>query len=137
LYKFEYFKVDNIIQQPEGAADASGWESNIFPSTTGIAARFGPRDSSGQRVWGGGVSVFASNRAQFNFLSTLSQILGNNQRHTILNIRRDDKTVMAGPTLARRFANVSIGIGGMYVHRTFKWIHAGSNTLSTCQTGSL
>lgn len=137
LYGLEYRQLENGLFRPEGKVDLDGLEFVVFPSTAGVAARFGPRDKTNKPVWGAGFSILSPDRTQIRFGSSFEEFVGTSRRQASFVLHRDDQVFMAGPTLARRFGPISIGVGVYYVHRAFSWVLNESDTLSSCQASRL
>lgn len=137
LYGLEYRKLKDGLFRPEGQADLERLEFIIFPSTAGVAARFGPRDKTGKPVWGAGFSILMPYRSQIRFRTSFDETVSTSRREATYILHRDDQTFMAGPTLSRRFGPISLGITLLYTHRAFGWMLTENDTLSDCQPSRL
>lgn len=137
LYGLEYRKLKDALFRPEGQSDLERLEFIIFPSTAGVAARFGPRDKTGKPVWGAGFSILMPYRSQIRFRTSFQDTVGTSRREASFILHRDDQTFMAGPTISRRFGPVSIGLSLLYSHRAFGWMLTENDTLSDCEASDL
>lgn len=137
LYGFEYREVQQGLARDAGGVSLKRLEFVIFPSTTGVASRFGGKDSKGRPLWGGGISFFVPFRTQMRFRTGLTETINRRQRNAMLTLHRDGQVFLAGPSIARRFGPVSIGISALYMHRFFSWILSNNVSLATCQPTDL
>lgn len=137
VYGLEFRQLEQGLYRPEGSVNLERLEFLIFPSTAGVAARFGPRDRTGKPVLGAGFSILMPQRSQIRFRSSLESFLVNNRRQASYILHRDDQTFMAGPSFAGRIGPVSIGVSAFYTHRAFGWMLTENDTLSGCQASRL
>lgn len=137
VYGFEYRNAAAGLARDAGGASLERLEFVLFPSTAGVASQFGGKDSKGRPLWGGGISFLVPSRTQLRFRTGFSEILKGQQRQAALTLHRDGQVFLVGPSLARRFGPLSVGISAFYSHRAFSWLLSNNVTLATCDPADL
>jgi long-chain fatty acid transport protein len=137
VYGFEYRNGIGALARDAGGVSLERLEFVLFPSTAGVASQFGGKDKKGRSVWGGGISFFVPTRTQIRFRTGFSETLNTRRRSAIVTLQRDGQSFVAGPSIARRFGPVSVGISAYYTHRFFSWQTANHLSLAECKVGAL